>query len=244
MEHLVFLQILDEEPAPRENRQEELCKLRIERAKKKQQLYRQQLSYKQACVGHDHDYGSGSHKVLTTKQQSENEYKFHMLLDNLYRNHVKIDPSTIPELEVLTRDQSKSEKWLHACQLCITASVMKEVFHHHASTNCDNIIRKKLSTSPINVPAVNYRNRNEQAAIAEYVNHQKRSGKVIQLEICGIFVHRENCWLAGSPDAIVHDITGVNHQKGCLEVKCPYVCVRHSIMDSCKEVNGFCLIEK
>ena len=182
--------------------------------------------------------------MLPTKQQSENEYKFHVLLDNLYRNHVKIDPSTIHELEVLTRDQSKSEKWLHAPQLNITASVMKEVCHHGASTNCDNFIWKKLSTSPINVPAVNYRNKNEQAAIAGYMNHQKRSGKIIQVEICGIFVHCENCWLAGSPDAIVHDFTGVNHQKGCLEVKCPYVCARRSIKDACKEVNGFCLIEK
>lgn len=43
-----FLQILGEEPAPSKNRQEELCKLRIEKANKKQKLYKQQLSYKQA----------------------------------------------------------------------------------------------------------------------------------------------------------------------------------------------------
>ena len=57
-------------------------------------------------------------------------------------------------------------------------------------------------------------------------------------------MHPENCWLAGSPDAIVHDSTELNHQKSCLEVKRPYVCEKRSIKDACKEVNGFCLMEK
>ena len=35
-----FLQILDEEPDPSENRQEDLRKLRMERAKRKQQLFK------------------------------------------------------------------------------------------------------------------------------------------------------------------------------------------------------------
>jgi len=48
------IQIVDEEPVPSENRQEKLRKLRIKRANKKQQLYLQQLFYKQACVEHDH----------------------------------------------------------------------------------------------------------------------------------------------------------------------------------------------
>ena len=244
-----FLQILDEEPAPSENRQEELRKLRIERAKKKQQLYKQQLSYKQTCVQHDHGYSCLSSDVPPTKQQQqqqqpESEYKIHTLVDDLYSNHVKIDPSTIKELEALTREQSKSEKWLCERQLRITASVMKEVCHHRASTKCEAFIRKKLSTTPINVPAINYGKSNEHAAITGYVNHQRSNGKIIQIESCGIFVHHKNCWLAGSPDAIVYDSTEVNHQKGCLEVKCPYVCEKRSIKDSCKEVSGFCLMEK
>jgi len=67
-----FLQILDEEPAPSENRQEELRELRIEQAKKKQRLYKQQLSYKQACVEHDHSYGISSNDQPPTKQWPEN----------------------------------------------------------------------------------------------------------------------------------------------------------------------------
>lgn len=146
---LFFLQILDEEPDPSENRQEDLHKLRIKRAKRKQQLFKKQLSYKQTCVEHDHNYGSISNDVppTLTKQQSEIKYKFPALIDNLYSNHVKIDLSTIKELEALTREQNKSEKWLCERQLHITALVMKEVCHHHASTSCEAFIRKKLSTS-------------------------------------------------------------------------------------------------
>ena len=121
---------------------------------------------------------------------------------------------------------------------------MKEVCHHRASTKCEAFIRKRLSTTPINVPAINYGKSNEHAAITRYANHQRSNGKIIQIESCGIFVHHKNCWLAGSPDAIVYNSTEVNHQKGCLEVKCPYVCEKRSIKDACKEVSAFCLMEK
>ena len=63
------------------------------------------------------------------------------------------------------KGQNKSEKWLCERQLCITSSVMKEICHHCASTSCEAFIRKKLSTTPINVPAINYGKSNEHAAI-------------------------------------------------------------------------------
>ena len=51
-----FLQILDEEPAPFESRQEELRKERITWAQEKQQLFLQQFAFKQSCLKHDHSY--------------------------------------------------------------------------------------------------------------------------------------------------------------------------------------------
>ena len=50
-------------------------------------------------------------------------------------------------------------------------------------------------------------------------------------------------WLAASPDAIITDLSKANHSKGCLEVKCPYVCERRTVTDACKNVGGFCLAE-
>lgn len=140
MEHLV----LDEEPNPSENRQEDLRKLRIERAKRKQQLFKKQLCYKQTCVEHDHNHGNISNDVppTLTNQQSDIKYKLPVIIDDLYSNHVKIDPLTVKELEALTRGQNKSEKWLCEWQLCITALAIKEVCHHHASTSCQAFIRK------------------------------------------------------------------------------------------------------
>ena len=43
------------------------------------------------------------------------------------------------------------------------------------------------------------------------VIHQRSSGKIMHIELCGLFVYHENCWLAGSPDAIVHDSSELNH---------------------------------
>ena len=70
------------------------------------------------------------------------------------------------------------------------------------------------------------------------------NGKIVQVQSCGMFVDHHNPWLAGSPDAIVIDSSEVKYCKGCLEVKCPYVCHSRSIKDACKEVNGFCLVVK
>ena len=47
--------------------------------------------------------------------------------------------------------------------------------------------------------------------------------------------------LAVRPDAIVSDFSEPIHKRGCLEVKCPYVCETQSIEDACKMVKGFCL---
>ena len=240
-----FLQILDEEPAPldHESRQEELQKERIARAQEKRQLFLQQLAFKQYCLKHDHSYSCTSDKFSPAEQHKEIEYKSQVILNDLYIHHVSIDSSTILELEATTRGQSKSEKWVFERKLRITASVMKQVCHHRPSTSCDSFVKRKLSSSPISVPAIEYGRKNEQLAISSYLNYHKANGKIIQVESCGLFVDHRKSWLAASPDAVVTDFSDVDNLRGCLEVKCPHVCESRSIKDACREVKGFCLTD-
>ena len=37
--------------------------------------------------------------------------------------------------------------------------------------------------------------------------------------------------------------TEQEHQRGCLEVKCPYVCEKLTFTDACRKVSAFCLVE-
>ena len=61
---------------------------------------------------------------------------------------------------------------------------------------------------------------------------------------CGLIVDASAPWLAASPDGIVLDPTQSEHKKGCLEVKCPFTCEKMTILDACRQVKAFCLIEK
>ena len=224
-----FLQTLDEEPAPLETREEELRKERIAQAQEKRQLLLQEIAFKQSCLKHDHTYSSTGDNFSPTEECKEIDCKSQVLLNNLYIHHVSIDSSSILELKATTRGQSKSEKWLYERKLSITASVMKEVCHQRPTTSCDAFVKRKLSLSPVSVPAIEYRRKNEQLAISSYLNYQKASGKILQVQSCGLFVDHRNPWLAASPDAIITDLSDVGNPRGCLEVKCPYVCESRSI---------------
>jgi len=63
--------------------------------------------------------------------------------------------------------------------------------------------------------------KNESLAVSCYVSYQRSNGKFIQIESCGLCIDKVLPWLAASPDGIVTDLTC--HDKGCLEIKCPYV---------------------
>jgi len=43
-----------------------------------------------------------------------------------------------------------------------------------------------------------------------------------------IEIDSKNSWLGVSPDGIVFDPTQQEYQKGCLEVKCSYVCEKRT----------------
>ena len=58
-------------------------------------------------------------------------------------------------------------------------------------------------------------------------------------------VDKELPWLAASPDRIVTDPSEDKEKKqGCLEVKCPLSCQKMTIVQACRNVSAFCLIEE
>lgn len=118
---------------------------------------------------------------------------------------------------------------------------MREVCHHRPTTSRVPFVKRKLSCKSSNTPAICYGKKHEREAIASYVKHQNVNGKVVSVESCGLFVDRSMPWLAASPDAIVSDFSEPVHKRGCLEVKCPYVCETQTIENACRMVKGYCL---
>ena len=236
-----YLQLLDNEPAPLESREEKLRKERLSRAAEKKQQFLQQLKIKQLHVMLDHNYTS---EMVSTKANlkipgSENQ----LLLKELYTNHVCIDHAAIVDLELQTRAQSDSPLWHHERTLRITSSIMKEVCHRKDSTN--SFVLKKLTQKPIDVIAMRYGKEHVKSAIALYVNYHRACGVKINVQPCGLYVDASVPWLAASPDGVVYDLTQhAGKQKGCLEVKCPILCKNSLMLDVCRNNAFFCLKEK
>ena len=120
---------------------------------------------------------------------------------------------------------------------------MKEVCHQQPSTSCTAFIKKKLSSKSIDIPAISYGRKNESQAVSSYINYQKSKGKFVQIESRGLYIGKVFPWLAASPDVIVTDFSKARHSKGCLEIKCPYMCERRTVTDACKSINGFYLAD-
>ena len=114
---------------------------------------------------------------------------------------------------------------------------MKEVCHWKPSTSVKVFIENKLSPKPISSPAINYGQRNEKIAVKCYISYQKKRGIAVVVHKCGLYVDPSIPWLAATPDGIVE----VGEDKGCLEVKCPFVCTKKSITEASIESSSFCL---
>ena len=78
-----------------------------------------------------------------------------------------------------------------------------------------------------------------------YLTCVSRKSQQVAIEVnkCGLLIDSNDFWLGASPDGIVFDPTQQEHQRGCLEVKCPYVCEKRTITDACRQVSAFCLVE-
>ena len=173
-----------------------------------------------------------------TSTNDEMSFVRQNMADHLYRNDVCLSPEACIQVEASTQMQSRSEQWVNERKLRITASIMKEVCHRKASTSCEAFVQKKLTHRHIDTAAIRYGNDHESTA----VDYQNKHGKTVEVYPCGLSVHPSTPWVAGSPDGIFYNSTEKNHNRGCLEVKCPLTCEKVPFSVACRAVSGFCLV--
>ena len=236
-----FLQLLDDEPAPTENRLDELKKERLALAATKKNFL-EDLSCKLQNLNHDHSYSPLTEWLGFPQQERVSQVPKH-LVDHLYQKHVSLDPEAAKHLERCTRLQSESEIWHEERKLRFTASIMKEVSHRKESTNCQAFIKKKLLPKNVDTKVTHYGKRNEAVAIQAYINYQHKHGINVKVNACGLYVDSSESWLAASPDGIVTGLTSGGQDRGCLEVKCPLSCEKMTFHNVCSTVSSFCLTE-
>ena len=232
-----FIQLFDDEPAPSINRTQQMREERRAREESKQIKFKQDLSRLIDNVGHDHCYCS-TETIASQHEVNDIPAPPH-LVRQLYEEHICIGPSEAAELEMATRQQSKSDLWHEERKLRITSSIMKSVCNRRMKSDVKVFLRNKLFPKPINSPAIKYGERNEEVAIQCYIKHQEKKGVVLNVKKCGLFVNPAIPWLAATPDSVIE----VGQDTGCLEVKCPFVCSNKSFSVAAVEVPSFCLEE-
>lgn len=184
--------------------------------------FQQELSAQLLHIQHDHSYqysvSAPDHGIAEQKALEQSH-----LAKELYENHVFLCEDQIAKLEANTRMQSASELWCNARKLRVTASVMKEVCHRKSTTSCGPFIQRKLASLSIETAAITYGKKHEKDAISSYIAYHKSKGTNIEVIKCGLIVDASEPWLAASLDGLVFDPTCCDHNRGCLEVKCPFV---------------------
>ena len=229
-----FLQLFDEEPSTSDDRLQKTRNERIAKAAAKRSQFQLDIAGMTKALNHDHDYCSID---LTTQFEIDSVPAPQHMVRSLYEEHVCISPREATELEMKTREQSDSSLWHEQRKCRITASIMKTVCHRKAKTNVMSFVCDKLAPKHVRSPAIEYGRRNEDSAIQSYIDYQRKKGIVLKVHKCGLWVDPSKPWLAASPDAILE----LGEDKGCLEVKCPYLCASKSIAQAVKKSPSFCL---
>ena len=141
-----YLQLLNDQPAPAENHLEEIKRERLARAAEQKRKFLNDLLGKQHLVKHDHTYTSASNEVdeaITCEASKDKASVVPLyLVSQLYENQVDLNLQQAADLEMKTITQSSSELWHNERKLHITASIMKEVCHRKANTNCKAFVHK------------------------------------------------------------------------------------------------------
>ena len=249
-----FVQLLDDEPPPLENHKEEVKKQRLARAAEQKRKFQKELEAKLNHVQHDHTYSFSCNEMegeIFNNESSLPVTPSHCVSELcesqvklLYESQVKLNSVQATRLEANTRMQLSSELWHNERKLRITASIMKEVCHRRPTTSCTSFVERKLFPKPIDTTPTCYGRRHESDAVLAYINYQKDRGICVEVTLCGLVINSCTPWLAASPDRLVVDSTLSEENQRCLEVKCPFVCEKKSIVEASRSISAFCLVEK
>ncbi|XP_067207257.1 uncharacterized protein [Linepithema humile] len=132
--------------------------------------------------------------------------------EQLQENHfLKLDENAKnrQEIELQTRDQSKSDLW-HSlrCQM-LTASNFGTVCRMRPTTSCAATVKSILYPPHIDTSAMQYGRDMEEVARIELAAKLKK-----KINPCGLFVDNEYPYLGASPDGLIDE-------DGLVEIKCP-----------------------
>lgn len=170
------MQLLDDQLAPAENHLEEIRRERLARAAEQKRKFLDDLLGKQHLVKHDHTYTCASNEVdeaITCEASKDKASVVPLyLVSQLYENQVVLNLQQAADLEMKTRTQSSSELWHNERKLHITASIMKEVCHRKANTNCKAFVHKKIDPRPVFTTAICYGKKHENDAVLSYITYQ------------------------------------------------------------------------
>ena len=127
------------------------------------------------------------------------------------------------QIEVQTREQSKSQMWYEARRLRLTASLFSRVRQLKLTTSPDNLVLTILGVKKLHGKALQYGMEMEKVALEEYVKHQKRNGHDYLLASpSGLIVSQTHPYLGATPDACVHDPSVQDEPFGFAEIKYSY----------------------
>ena len=201
-------------------------------------------------MNYDHTYASISNgetdETVFKGQKINYSLATSQLVCQLYKVKVVLNSEQAIELELKTWEQASCDLWHSERKLRITASVIKEVCHRKASTSCTAFEQKKINPKVLYTPALCYGRAHESDAVLAYVKYQHNCrGVTVEVRECGLVVDKEPPWLAVSPDRIVIDpLEDKEKKQGGLEVKCPLSCQKMTIVQACRKVSAFYLIEE
>ncbi|XP_065198986.1 uncharacterized protein LOC135830687 [Sycon ciliatum] len=144
-----------------------------------------------------------------------------------YESNVILTCEEVNALQEATASQTTSELWRNERKKRITASIAHTVAHRRPQTDPSSLIKTIIDRPAFTTPATRWGIDHEEEARCAYVAHQAKSGKLIDVVACGLFVHADECWFGASPDGIVRD----GDTSLLLEIKCPFVARDQSLAE-------------
>ncbi|KAM6356934.1 uncharacterized protein FN964_006007 [Alca torda] len=133
-----------------------------------------------------------------------------------------------PLVEQETRGQRSNPKWYQWREkphhrLCGPRIANSKFANGKTDEVPQSYLRAVVSSGPsVQTPAMSWGVRNEKVAVRAYEQLKSQAvGKAVQVDDCGLFIHREKKWIAASPDGIIKE-AATGKALGLVEVKCPY----------------------
>ena len=139
---------------------------------------------------------------------------------------ITVTPEQAKNVEILTRQQSKSKDWHRLRMGRITASNMKAVCSTTIERPAISTVKSICGLSSFKSQATAYGCKHEKVALQAYVNTKRSEHENFSVTESGLWLDPNYPFLGASPDGLVScNCCG----EGLVEIKCPY-CARDSPM--------------